>query len=94
MGQNKLVGEVASINSHGKDIFYMVTKKVYYGKPTYKTLESCLMELYFELKLRNIKKISMPKIGCGLDKLNWDSVEKIIKKIFVDVDVDITIYVL
>lgn len=33
----------------------------------------------------------MPKIGCGLDKLEWDKVEEIIKETFKDCDIDILV---
>ena len=33
----------------------------------------------------------MPKIGCGLDKLQWGKVREIIKEEFKDVDIQIEI---
>ena len=33
----------------------------------------------------------MPIIGCGLDKLQWDKVSKIIKEIFEDTDIEILV---
>lgn len=36
----------------------------------------------------------MPKIGCGIDRLNWKKVSEIIKEIFEDVDIEIIIYTL
>jgi hypothetical protein len=34
----------------------------------------------------------MPMIGCGLDKLNWDKVKKLIEKNFKDKQMLITVY--
>ena len=42
--------------------------------------------------VNKVKKISMPKIGCGLDKLNWEIVKKLIVKLFKDIDVIVTVY--
>ena len=41
-----------------------------------------------------INYIKMPKIGCGLDGLNWDKVSEIVKNIFHDMDIDIIVYYL
>lgn len=40
---------------------------------------------------KNIYRIAMPKIGCGLDRLSWDKVEPMIKEIFKDLDIEIII---
>ena len=39
----------------------------------------------------NIKLLAMPKIGCGLDRLQWDKVKFMIEETFVDLDVEIII---
>lgn len=39
----------------------------------------------------NIEKIAMPKIGCGLDKLNWCDVSSAIKEIFADSSIEIVV---
>jgi len=44
----------------------------------------------FSLK-KNIKKLAMPKIGCGLDCLLWDCVEEEIKNIFNMTDIEIVV---
>ena len=36
-------------------------------------------------------KLAMPKIGCGLDRLDWDEVYDIICEVFEDTDVEILI---
>lgn len=39
----------------------------------------------------NIKKIAMPVIGCGLDRLNWNDVSEQIKNVFANTDVEILV---
>ena len=41
-----------------------------------------------------VNEIATPKIGCGLDKLEWPKVEKIIKEVFGDTDMQIKVYYL
>ena len=43
------------------------------------------------MKKYNVTKISMPRIGCGLDRLQWDKVKDILMSLFEDADCDILI---
>lgn len=72
-------------------IFNLVTKAKYYSKPTYSTITKCIKEMACLCKSMNIKYLGMPKIGCGLDKLNWDKVKQIIKREFKDLDIQIEV---
>ena len=63
-------------------VFNLVTKKNYWDKPEYKDLEDSLTELLDICEIGGYRKLAMPLIGCGLDKLNWSIVESIIKKVF------------
>lgn len=38
-----------------------------------------------------ITKLAMPKIGCELDRLEWEKVKNIIKEVFADVDIEIVV---
>lgn len=69
----------------------LVTKERYFHKPTLETLKQSLIDLRRQLLSRDIKKLAMPKIGCGLDKLHWDDVSGIIKEVFKDTDIEILI---
>ena len=42
-------------------------------------------------KNKNIKKLVMPKIGCGLDRLSWGKVEPMVQEIFKDLDIEIVV---
>lgn len=72
-------------------IFNLVTKKKYWNKPTYDSLEKSLRMMKEQAIKLNILKIAMPKIGCGLDRLQWPQVREIIKKVFEDSDIEILI---
>lgn len=91
---DRKIGEVAYLNKNGRYIFYLITKQNCYDKPTYDTLELSLVylrKLCTELK---VSKLALPKIGCGLDKLEWNRVLKIIEKVFSETAIDIEICLL
>lgn len=72
-------------------VFNLITKERYWNKPTYSTMHGAL-EIMRKLAIENdVKKIAMPIIGCGLDKLHWDKVSEIIKEIFKDTDIEILV---
>jgi len=70
----------------------LVTKEKYWHKPTLITIRQALeaAKRYTDIWLR-MRKIAMPKIGCGFDKLKWEDVSEIIKDVFKDTDVEILV---
>jgi len=74
-------------------VFNLITKKRSSGKPTYKTLEASLKSMRKQLDEKNESsiKILMPKIGCGLDRLQWGEVSEIIQDVFESSNFQITI---
>lgn len=72
-------------------VYNLITKRNYWDKPTLITIKNALSWMKEDCEIRGIKKIAMPMIGCGLDKLKWDDVSKIIKDVFEDTDVEILV---
>ncbi len=72
-------------------VFNLFTKREYYKKPNYITMRSCIKEMARYCMVFNIRHLAMPKIGCGLDKLSWAVVKKIIQEEFENIDVEITV---
>lgn len=62
----------------------------------YQSLEECLLRLRDTIKpaLNKGTKVSLhgPRFGSGLAGGDWNEIEKIIKRVFADVDVSFTIY--
>ena len=85
-------GGVAVLKHEGAFVFYLVTKQRYSHKPTYESLESSLRSLRERCVASDVKELCMPTIGCGLDGLDWRDVELMIKRVFNDVSISITIY--
>lgn len=73
------------------NVFNLVTKEKYWHKPTYSTITRSLVDMRDYCELHDINKIAMPKIGCGLDRLQWNKVENIIKDIFKETDIEILV---
>lgn len=72
-------------------VFNLVTKKYYYNKPTYNSLKLSLQEMNIYCISKSIKYLAIPKLGCGLDKLQWGKVREIIQEVFVDTDIEILV---
>lgn len=81
----KKVGECASLRI-GKENFahYLITKKKYYNKPQVEDLERSLIDMKKFMEENNRFHLSIPKIGCGLDRLDWEIVKEIIQETFDD----------
>merc|ERR1712154_620059 len=90
--QRARVGECAVLDRKGRYVYYMITKKRSNQKPTYQTIESSIRYMKNHAVINGVSHISMPKIGCGLDRLQWNKVKKIVKNEFKDTNVKITVY--
>lgn len=80
----------ALVTRHGEQtIISLVTKpRTRSTRPTYEALQACLISL----RHLGIKKLYMPKIGCGMDRLEWFSVKAMLMDTFADTDAEIHIY--
>ena len=76
----------------GFPVFNLVTKERYWDKPTYETLRQSLEALQNHIQTHYANMIlAMPRIGCGLDRLDWHKVKAIIKDVFKNTDVKIVV---
>lgn len=91
IAQSRKVGELAYLRFNDQFIIYLITKSTYYQKPDYKSLFKTLKHLKQFCDSNNIIKLAMPKIACELDKLNWDIVSGMLKYVFEDTTIDITV---
>lgn len=67
-------------------VLNLVTKAKYYMKPSEKTMRTALEMLCDIVVAYGIKSIAMPKIGCGLDQMDWIIVKGLVQKIFGNID--------
>lgn len=82
---------VPAIDKNKRVIFNLITKKNYWGKPTYATIGKCIIEMADYCLRHEIKYLAMPKIGCGLDRLQWSKVREMIVQKFEDLDIEIVV---
>lgn len=72
-------------------VLNLVTKKRYYGKPTYDTVRDALFDMKDYIKANHIFKIAMPTIASGLDGLQWHIISEMVQDIFKDTTVKIIV---
>ena len=93
IGSGKLfdnVGKALLINQ----TFNLITKERHFHKPTYESLRTTLEDMKQQCDELGITKIAMPRIGCGLDRLQWEKVRQLICDIFNDTNMQILVYYL
>ena len=72
-------------------VFNLITKITVADRPTYKSLHTTLVTLKSNMKNMRLHKLAIPKIGCGIDGLDWEIVSKDIQEVFKDTDIDILV---
>ena len=90
--QGKKVREIALLTTKKTDIYYLITKERYFEKPTYNSLETTLLELRNLMLTRGKTKLAMPRIGSGLDGLDWTQVKEIIIKVFENTGIRVVVW--
>ena len=97
------VGGVATLRSQeGTWVYYLITKEKYFNKPTYDTLRRSLEAMASHMQQHGVKRLAMPKIGCGLDGLRWRAtkngemgvggVKELLEEVFAGSGVGLTVY--
>lgn len=73
------------------NVYNLITKRYVHNSPTYENLAMALDDMKESMICEGRKKLAMPRIGCGLDGLDWRIVRSIIKDIFGDTNIEILI---
>lgn len=90
--QGKGIGEVAVLQRGNIFVYYLITKESYFNKPSYGDLERSLVNMKDHMQKNRVKKLAIPKLGCGLDGLLWPEVKVILKRVFGDLPLQIEVY--
>lgn len=72
-------------------VLNLITKEQYFHKPSIITMRIALQTMKNICLENNITKLAMPRIGCGLDRLEWSKVKLSIEQIFNDTDIEILV---
>lgn len=83
------IGDAIFYKGEQHDVFNLITKKNYYDKPTRSDFNLAVASLKKEMVERGLKKLALPRIGAGLDKLNWEESSQFIQETFKDTDIQI-----
>ena len=88
------MGEVYPFwDSTGKRYIYiLVAKKKFCDKSNLSTLSKTLEAMKIHASMNGISTIAMPKLGCGLDQINWQEAVKLLRDIFAYADVQLVVY--
>jgi len=89
----KKTGEVATLLVGEKYIFNLVTKPLTKGRRPYlHDFSSSVHELARLCTTLGIKKLAMPKIGAGLDRLPWAAAKRVIIEAFAGCPTEVQIF--
>ena len=75
-----------------KYVYYLITKPRYFDKPTYDTLAASLEAMFAHMEAHEVKSVSMPEIGCGLDGLQWPKVHEMLIALSQGRGITVTVY--
>ena len=91
-----LMGQVFPFwDSTGRRYIYnLVTKERFFDKPDSSTLLTTLETMKSHAAMYGVSRIAIPKIGCGLDQMNWQEVVKLLRDVFAYSDIHIVVYTL
>ena len=80
------------IPSQKRYIYHLITKQKFHNKPTFGTLRASLERMRTHAEENGVRQISMPCIGSGLEKLEWNVVRQLIQDTFRISPVAIIVY--
>jgi len=69
--QRAEVGDVCFLQREGRHIYYLVTKRSYWMKPSMRSLRNSFRSMIAHMQTNGVTAVSIPEIGCGLDGLTF-----------------------
>ena len=75
-----------------KNVVHLIVKPHYFHKPTYRSLRKTIRALRVQMNFYQIKKLGIRNLSCGLNKLDWAEVQKLIHETFRDSNLKLTVF--
>ncbi|XP_054282040.1 ADP-ribose glycohydrolase OARD1-like [Macrosteles quadrilineatus] len=95
--QSPTIGTTLAVALHlkrnGQHLFYLVTKETSSKKHSYESMKKSLQDLRDKLLRIGIKKLAIPRLGCGYDGLEWRIVRNMVQDLFKDTGIEIVVCV-
>ena len=93
--QHVPMGGVATLHHDERFVYALVTKERSSGDyPTLVSLRASLMALRARVAADGVTRLAAPRLGCGLDKLQWPAVRALLADVFAGSGVRFTIFTL
>jgi O-acetyl-ADP-ribose deacetylase (regulator of RNase III) len=73
-------------------VYYLVTKARYFHKPTLAAVRQSCEWMRAHAVAHGVRCIALPRIGCGLDGLQWPDVKAVLVEVFGETDIHIAVY--
>ena len=73
-------------------IYHLVTKEKFCDKPNLSTLSKTLGAMKIHASTNGVSTIATPKLGYGLDQMNWQDVVKLLRELFAYAELQIVVY--
>lgn len=73
-------------------VYYLITKETAQDKPTLLNLKKALVHMADDMLHRSLSRVAIPRVGCGLDELDWDDVKLALIDIFSDSTLTCVVY--
>ena len=72
--------------------YNLVTKEKYSVKPDLSTLATTLQNMQAHATMHGASTITIAKMGCGLDQMNWQDAVKLLRNFFAYSDIQIVVF--
>ena len=87
------IGTAVAVQHGDRYIFNLVTKEKYNGRPLISSVRKSLESMKEQCNESAVTNLSIPKIGAGLDRLDWGEVKQTVEEVFCDTDIQIVVHV-
>lgn len=90
--QDCRVGKAVFAFSKGRIVFNLITKRRYFGKPSYSDISVALYDLKAQMLSRQIYYLAIPEICCGLDGKDLNIIIQMLTDIFTGSGIQMSMY--